>query len=726
MSLPEPKKTHCITAALPYANGALHLGHLAGAYLPADVYARTLRLLDKDVVFVCGSDEHGAAITLRAKKEGRSPREIIDHYHELNRASFEQLGISFDVYHRTSDPLHHQTAQAFFEHLAQMPEQLSEAVSEQYYDETYKQFLADRYIVGTCPKCGHEEAYGDQCEQCGASLSPADLIQPRSVLSGERPVLKQTKHWYFHLEKHNEWLKTWLETGQVEGQQTHDPKTWRKHVLGQCLSWLDAGLQPRAITRDLDWGVALPLPDAQGKVLYVWFDAPIGYISATKAWAEAKGKDWRDYWQNPEASLTHFIGKDNIVFHCIIFPAMLKAHGSYVLPKQVPANQFLNLEGKKFSKSRGWVIEQHQYLADFKDFPNKEDALRYALLRTLPENKDGDFKWEEFVDLHDGELADILGNFVHRVLSFSEKYFASSVPAFALDTQLRYDDNKANTRSCGAFLLELGKQLDLILAQVEGHQYREGIQSVMDLARMGNAWLQHNEPWKVYKQNPQDPMIAAVVGLGLEVAAVLSVALGPFLPQTSDKLRHLLQLPSLERGEFVQVLQRLKRGQALLRSEHKLAEKQLLFVKIRDPKNPQYLALIEAQKEKLKTLVAAAPCVESVLPAILPEIAFEDFAKLDLRIGKVLQANKVPKTDKLLQLQIDLGEAQPRTIVSGIAEHYQPEDLLNKQVLVLANLAPRKMRGIESQGMILMAQDQAGKLILLSPQSLAQIGSQVR
>ena len=422
-------KRHLITSALPYANGPLHLGHLAGAYLPADIYVRYLRLLGKDVLWVCGSDEHGAAITIRAKKDGVSPKVIIDKYHALNKNTFDALGISFDFYHRTSEEIHHKTSQDFFTKLYEKGDEFIEKVVEQYYDVAFNQFLADRYITGTCPKCGHIEAYGDQCESCGTTLSPTELLAPKSVLSGETPILRETKHWYFRLDKHADWLKEWIETGVLDGKQHHDPSNWRKHVTGQCLSWLNSGLQPRSITRDLDWGISVPLKDAEGKVLYVWFDAPIGYISATKQWALENGKDWESYWKGgDEVELIHFIGKDNIVFHCIVFPAMLKAHGDFVLPRNVPANQFLNFEGQKFSKSRGWGLEQHEYLQEFSDFPNKEDALRYALLRTLPENKDSDFKWDEFVDFHDKDLADNLGNFLNRVMVLSHSYFNGVVP----------------------------------------------------------------------------------------------------------------------------------------------------------------------------------------------------------------------------------------------------------------------------------------------------------
>jgi methionyl-tRNA synthetase len=724
----KPKK-YTITAALPYANGALHLGHLAGAYLPADIYARTLRLLGKDVVFVCGSDEHGAAITIRAKKEGLSPKDIIDKYHALNKNTFEQLGISFDIYHRTSDPLHHQTAQDFFSRLLAQGQDLSVKSSEQYFDEDYQQFLADRYIIGTCPKCGHEEAYGDQCEKCGSTLSPTDLLHPRSTLSNKAPILKATDHWYFHLERHADWLRTWIQQGQLDGHLHHDPETWRKHVVGQCLSWLDGGLQARAITRDLDWGIPVPVEGAQGKVLYVWFDAPIGYISATKAWAEAQGKDWKEYWMGEDVELLHFIGKDNIVFHCIVFPAMLKAHGQFALPKNVPANQFLNLEGKKFSKSKGWVIEQHQYLADFQDFPNKEDALRYALIRTMPENKDGDFKWHEFVDLHDGELADTLGNFFNRVATFTEKYFEGKVPAAQAHCVIKGTEEGQEITYL-SYMEGLRAQLQSWQELVLAHQYRDAVQAMMDFARQGNALLQYNEPWKRHKVAPQAPEIAVVVALGLQIAAVLSVIAQPFLPFTAAKMRRILGLAPLQQGDLAQLFQSLANGQGAIPTGHVLGEKTLLFGKIQDRNNPQYLQLIQQQKQ---ALLALASSMENQTPPTPPApqveepsyINIDDFAKVQLKVATIIEATKVPKADKLLQLTLDLG-TERRTVLSGIAEHYNPEQVIGQQVILVANLAPRKMRGIESQGMILMASDASGKLLFVQPKELCSTGAEVR
>ena len=483
------EKKYLITSALPYANGPLHLGHLSGAYLPADIYVRYLRLLGKDVVWVCGSDEHGAAITIRAKKEGISPKEIIDKYHELNKSSFERLGISFDHYHRTSAQLHHETAQEFFTKLYEKGDEFEEQSIDQYYDEGFDQFLADRYIVGTCPRCGHDEAYGDQCENCGSDLSPTELINPRSTLSGKSPVLRTTKHWYFKLNKHEDWLRQWIDEGQLDGVQHHDAKEWKKHVVGQCLSWLDNGLQPRAITRDLSWGIPVPVEGGAGKVLYVWFDAPIGYISSTKQWALDNGKDWEAYWKGDDVELIHFIGKDNIVFHCIVFPAMLKAYGDFALPKNVPANQFLNFEGQKFSKSRGWGIEQHKYLEEFADFPNKEDALRYTLIRNLPENKDSDFRWDDFEDHHDKELVGNLGNFLNRVVVLTNKYYEGVIPS---PTNIPTDK-----------LAEAYQIAQRISSEVETFGFKAAILSLMELSSWGNTYLQDVSPWKIWKTDPE-------------------------------------------------------------------------------------------------------------------------------------------------------------------------------------------------------------------------------
>ncbi len=689
-------KRHLITSALPYANGPLHLGHLAGAYLPADIYVRYLRLLGKDVLWVCGSDEHGAAITIRAKKDGVSPRVIIDKYHALNKNTFDALGISFDFYHRTSEEIHHKTSQDFFTKLYEKGDEFIENVVEQYYDVAFNQFLADRYITGTCPKCGHTEAYGDQCESCGSTLSPTELVTPKSVLSGETPILRETKHWYFRLDKHADWLKEWIETGVLDGKQHHDPSSWRKHVTGQCLSWLNSGLQPRSITRDLDWGISVPLKDAEGKVLYVWFDAPIGYISATKQWALENGKDWESYWKGgDEVELIHFIGKDNIVFHCIVFPAMLKAHGDFVLPRNVPANQFLNFEGQKFSKSRGWGLEQHEYLQEFADFPNKEDALRYALLRTLPENKDSDFKWDEFVDFHDKDLADNLGNFLNRVMVLSHSYFNGVVPPtpshWAEPLQRVFD------------IVEQWKN------EMEKFSFKAASQSFMDVSSWGNTYLQENAPWSLFKANPTDPLIAEIMFTGLQVSAILSIMAEPFIPFTSKRINTMLGLSALP-AESLRLFLNESVKQPFISSGSLLGTPEVLFPKIIDRKDTSRLTIIEKQKAKLHAIMEEEK--DTSFPPLKPNITFDDFAKLDLRSGIILEAAAVPKADKLLVLKVDLG-FEIRTIVSGIALHFSPESLIGKKVVVVANLEPRKLRGIESQGMLLLAERGTGELVFV-------------
>lgn len=692
-------KKYTITSALPYANGALHLGHLAGAYLPADIYVRYLRQLGKDVVWVCGSDEHGAAITIRAKKEGVSPQEIIDKYHTLNKETFERLGISFDYYHRTSAPLHHQTSQDIFLRLYEKGDEFEEKTIEQYYDEGYDQFLADRYIKGTCPKCGHEEAYGDQCENCGSDLSPLELINPLSTLSGKAPVLRETKHWYFRLDKHEEWLRNWIDNGILDSKQHHDPKTWKKHVVGQCLSWLDGGLQARSITRDLDWGIPVPLPDAKGKVLYVWFDAPIGYISSTKQWALENGKNWEEYWKGDNVELIHFIGKDNIVFHCIVFPAVLKAHGEFALPKNVPANQFLNFEGQKFSKSRGWGIEQDAYLEEFKDFPNKEDALRYALIRNMPENRDSDFKWDDFTDFHDKELADNLGNFVNRVIVLTNKYFGGQVPEVSLDLK--------------EALAEVNRLVKQITDDLDAFSFKAAIQGVMELSSYGNTYLQEVSPWKIYKIDPDSQAIKDCMFISLQIVALLSLLVEPFIPFTSPKIRRLLNLDPVKNGDLQIALDHLAAGEPLLAAGHQIGEPELLFAKIHDRKDQSRLEIVNRQKAKLEAILAAEKGEER--EPIKAEIQYDDFAKIDLRTGNILAAEKVEKADKLLKLTIDLG-SEKRTVVSGIAEFFTPEEVIGQQIVLVANLAPRKLRGILSQGMILMAEDSEGKLGFVSPQ----------
>lgn len=719
-------KKYTITAALPYANGALHLGHLAGAYLPADIYARFLRLQGKDVAFICGSDEHGAAITIRAKKEGRSPKEIIDTYHNLNKETFSRLGISFDKYHRTSAELHHKTAQDFFKKLVEKGGEFDVKESDQYYDEEFDQFLADRYIIGTCPKCNHEEAYGDQCEKCGSALSPTELINPKSTMSGKTPILKKTKHWYFRLDKHGDWLKGWINDGVVGGSKVHDPKIWKGHVLGQCNSWVDGGLQPRAITRDLSWGIPVPVEGGEGKVLYVWFDAPIGYISATKQWAEETGKDWEAYWKGDDVELIHFIGKDNIVFHCVVFPAMLKAHGDYALPKNVPANQFLNLEGKKFSKSKGWVIEQHQYLNDFEAFPNKEDALRYALIRTLPENKDGDFKWDEFIALHDNELVANLGNFINRVVNLTHKYYEGKVPAVELETVIKDVEEEATT-TVGKALAVLAEKLEKLEAFILKYEFKNAIQALMDISTYGNVLLQRNEPWKIWKQEPESALVKGLMNLSLQVAGVLSVATQPFLPFTAEKLRNLLGLDALSTGAYSTLLAELKAGKTALAEGHQINPPELLFAKINDRKDKSRLELIDGQKAKLEELKKQQELAAKVVEpeAVKATCTFDDFVKVDFRTGTIVAAEKIKKAKKLLKLTVDLGFEQ-RTVVSGIALHYIPEEIIGQQVALVANLAPRKMMGIESQGMILMAENAAGKLIFVSPSETAMNGGVVK
>jgi len=702
-------KKYLVTSALPYANGALHLGHLAGAYLPADIYVRYLRLQGKDVVWVCGSDEHGAAITIRAKKEGVSPQEIIDKYHTLNKDTFQRLGISFDYYHRTSAPLHHEQAQEFFRTLYDQGGQFDEKTIEQYYDEDYDQFLADRYIKGTCPKCGHTEAFGDQCENCGSALSPTELIDPVSTLSGNKPKLKATKHWYFKLDKHAEWLREWIEEGTIDGQPHHNATVWKKHVVGQCLSWLDGGLQARAITRDLDWGIPVPLEEAEGKVLYVWFDAPIGYISSTRQWAKEHGKNWEDYWKGDDVELIHFIGKDNIVFHCIVFPAMLKAHGDFALPKNVPANQFLNFEGQKFSKSRGWGIEQHVYLEEFKDLPNKEDALRYALIRTMPENRDSDFKWDEFIDFHDKDLADNLGNLLNRVVVLTNKYYDGAVPDLSI--------------SLSEKLPEIGTLIERLCQEIEAFTFRQAVSTLMEISSKANTYLQEVSPWAIFKKDPESPVIQECMFLCIQVAGYLSLLVEPFIPFSAPRIRSLLGLDAAGNGDLAVALQQLKAGEPLIPGGHTIGSSEVLFPKINDRKDTSRKELVDRQKAKLEAIVEAEKGEDR--EPIKDTIHFEDFTKIDLRTGTIQAAEKVKKADKLLKLTVDL-ELETRTVVSGIAMHYDPADIVGQQVVLVANLAPRKLRGIESQGMILMAENDEGKLVFVSPSEAFGNGFTVR
>ncbi len=684
------KKRYTITSALPYANGPLHIGHLAGAYIPADIFVRFLRLQGKDVVYVCGSDEHGAAITIKAKKEGVTPKEIIDQYNKQIKDSFEEFGISFDIYHRTSEKIHHELSQDFFLNLYHKGEFI-ERFSAQYYDEEFHQFLADRYITGTCPHCQNEGAYGDQCEKCGTSLSPTDLINPKSTLSGKPPVLKETKHWYLPLDKYQAWLEQWL----IEGKKD----VLKSNVFGQCQSWLKSGLQPRSMTRDLDWGVDVPLQEAEGKKLYVWLDAPIGYISATKQWAIDQGKNWEDYWKakdnrEEESTLIHFIGKDNIVFHCIIFPAILHAHGDYILPENVPANEFLNLEGEKLSTSRNHAVWLHEYL---QEFPDKQDELRYVLTSILPETSDSEFTWKDFQARVNNELVAILGNFVNRVMVLSHKYFEGAV---SLGTKLTPEDN--------AVFEELAKYPELIQQSIAQYRFREAMAHFMNAARLGNKYLADEEPWKVVKTDEE--RVKTVLFVASQIVANLAIMAQPFLPKTAAKLFDML---SLEPQPWEHA------GQAaLLSSGHQLHEAALLFDKITDEQvDLQLQKLEQARANNAKKVVPAAPAKAN--------ISFDDFVKLDVRVGTILEAEKVAKTKKLLKLKIDTGIDQ-RTVVSGIAEFFKPEDIVGKQVSILVNLEPREIKGIMSQGMILMAEDADGRLDFVQPSSTIQVGSTIR
>jgi methionyl-tRNA synthetase len=683
----QPKR-YTITAALPYANGPLHLGHIAGAYLPADIFVRYLRLLNKDVAFICGSDEHGVAITLRAKKEGISPSEIIDKYHQLNKDTFERFGISFDMYHRTSEEIHHQTSQEFFLQLYEKGE-FTDKVSEQFYDEEYDQFLADRYIMGKCPVCGFEGAYGDQCESCGSSLNPNDLINPKSTLSGKTPVLRETQHWYLPLDKYQPWLEKWL----LEGKKGK----WKTNVYGQCSSWLQAGLQPRAMTRDLDWGVDVPLPGTEGKKLYVWMDAPIGYISSTKQWAAEKGKDWEKYWkkqgnEEDNSCLIHFIGKDNIVFHCIIFPSILHAQGEYLLPENVPANEFLNLEGKKISTSRNWAVWLHEYLDDF---PGKEDILRYVLCTILPETKDSEFTWKDFQAKNNNELVAIFGNFVNRALVLTHKYFAGAVPEAG---ELQSADEEVLTK--------MRETPALLARSLESYRFREATAQMMDLARAGNKYLADTEPWKVIKQD--ETRVKTIMHTALQLTAGLSIICEPFMPRTADKLRRMLNIGQIAWEKSTQPV--------LLESGHQLGQTELLFEKIEDQTVEQQVNKLHEATKGQETQVEVPPARE--------EVTFPDFEKMDIRVATIIEAEKVKKSKKLLKLKLDTGLGE-RIVLSGIAAYYQPEDIVGKQVCVLVNLAPRKMMGTESQGMVLMAEDQDGQLSFIRPEELVSNGSTV-
>ena len=683
------KQQYTITAALPYANGPLHLGHVAGVYLPADIFVRFLRHKEHDVAFICGSDEHGAAITLRAKKDGVSPQEIVDKYHSILADSFEKFGINFDIFHRTSTEIHKTTAQDFFKKLYDKGS-FTQQTNEQYYDEEYNQFLADRYIAGECPKCGFAEAYGDQCEKCGSALSPNDLINPVSKLSGNQPILKETTHWFLPMEKHEEWLSKWIKEGEFEGVQQHDPKKWRKQVVGQCMSWIDGGLQPRAMTRDLDWGIPVPIEGADGKVLYVWLDAPIGYISATKAWAEKEGKDWKNYWTG-DRKLVHFIGKDNIVFHAIIFPILLKEHGGLILPDNVPASEFLNLEGDKFSTSRNWAVWLHEYL---ERHPNKIDELKYTLTSIAPESKDSEFTWNDFQARVNNELADVLGNFINRALVLTKKYYDGEIPR------------------CGELLPEDQNVLDCIKntpknveEKLYNYKIREAQAEVMGLARMGNKYLAETEPWKLIKTDPE--RVKTILNIALQLTANLSILLDPFLPDTAEKIRGFLAIDIFNWSQA---------GQTNIISEgHKISKPSILFEKIED-------AFVEEEQEILKS---AAPAEETSHEPQKEDISFESFLGMDVRVGEILSAKKVKKADKLLELTVDTG-IDKRTIVSGIAQHYNAEDIIGKKVSVLMNLPPRKIKGVVSNGMILMAENQDGHLSFLTIDKDLENGSTVR
>jgi len=678
-------KRYLITSALPYANGPLHLGHIAGAYLPADIYVRYLKLKGNDVAFICGSDEHGVPITLRARKEGVSPQDVVDKYNGMIKKAFEEFGIAFDIYHRTSDPLHHETASDFFKDMYDKGEFI-EKEEEQFFDEQEQQFLADRYIIGTCPKCGFEEAYGDQCEKCGTSLSPRELINPKSKLSGNKPVLKTTKHWYLDLEKYqNEWLEAWIDSHKSD---------WKSNVYGQCKSWLNSGLQPRAVTRDLDWGVPVPVKGADGKVLYVWFDAPIGYISATKAWAKENGKNWKDYWQSDDSRLIHFIGKDNIVFHCLIFPAMLKAHGDYILPDNVPANEFLNLEGDKLSTSRNWAVWIHEYL---QDFPGKQDVLRYTICANSPEQKDNDFTWKDFQGRNNSELVAIFGNFVNRTLVLTHKYYEGKVPACGELT----DFDKAT-------LAEISVIKENLEKSIENFRFREAVKIAMDLARLGNKYLADTEPWKVIKTDEE--RVKTIMNISIQITAALSIIMEPFLPFTTEKLRNFLNIEKLDwdsAGKY-----------DLIEVGHTINKAELLFEKIEDEE-------IEKQIQKLMDSKKANEIANQQVDPAKENITYDDFMKMDIRVGTILEAERVPKTDKLLKLKIDTGIDQ-RTVVSGIAVDHKPEDIIGKQVSILVNLEPRKIRGIESQGMILMAEDASGKLNFVIPDDKTSNGAGIK
>ena len=673
-------KRTLITSALPYANGPVHIGHLAGVYVPADIYARYLRLKGEEVLFIGGSDEHGVPITIRAKKEGVTPQDIVDRYHGIIKKSFEDFGITFDIYSRTTSKTHHQVASDFFRTLYDKGVFI-EKTSEQYYDEEAGQFLADRYIMGTCPHCGNENAYGDQCEACGTSLSPTDLKNPRSTISGSSPVMRETKHWYLPLDKYEPFLRQWI---------LEDHKEWKPNVYGQCKSWLDMGLQPRAVSRDLDWGIPVPVEGAEGKVLYVWFDAPIGYISNTK---ELCPDDWKKWWKDPETKLIHFIGKDNIVFHCIVFPTMLKAEGSFILPENVPANEFLNLEGDKISTSRNWAVWLNEYL---EELPGKQDVLRYVLTANAPETKDNDFTWKDFQARNNNELVAILGNFVNRALVLTGKYFENKVPPrgnltdYDKETISEFVNVKANVERL-----------------LETYHFRDAQKEAMNLARIGNKYLADTEPWKLAKTDME--RVGTILNLSLQITANLAIAFEPFLPFSMKKLNNMLNVNPLGWEKLGST--------ELLEAGHLLGTTELLFEKIEDE-------VIEQQVQKLLNTKKENEAAEKQTIPILETINFEDFTKLDIRVGTVLECSKVPKADKLLQFKIDDGLGG-RTIISGISQHYKPEELIGKQVCFIANLAPRKLKGITSEGMILSAENTDGSLAVIMPEKKIVPGSKI-
>ena len=697
---------YTITAALPYTNGPIHIGHLAGVYVPADIYSRYLRLTGKDVVFVCGSDEHGVAISMKAKKEGVTPKDVIDKYHAIIKKSFVDFGISFDNYSRTSAAIHHKTASEFFVKLYEQGDFIEETTA-QLYDEEAQQFLADRFVVGTCPRCGHEEAYGDQCENCGSTLNATDLINPKSTITGAVPTLKETKHWFLPLDRYEDFLKKWI----LEGHK----KDWKPNVYGQCKSWIDDGLKPRAVTRDLDWGIPVPVKGGEGKVLYVWFDAPIGYISSTKEWAEREGKDWEPYWKDKDTKLLHFIGKDNIVFHCIIFPSILKAHGDYILPENVPANEFLNLEGNKLSTSKNWAVWLHEYL---EEFPNMQDVLRYTLTANAPETKDNDFTWKDFQARNNNELVAIFGNFINRVVVLTNKYYEGQVPAAG--NLLQVDKET---------LAELKKYPGIISSSIERYRFREASQELMNLARLGNKYLADEEPWKVIKEDAE--RVQTIMYIALQIAAGLAVLCEPFLPYTSEKLKGILRLNEEGNDEVIskELATAHKNGprndslqwtdvstkDTLISAGHQIGKAELLYRKIEDKEIQLQLDKLEAtKKSNASTALSTGSTNKNELMPQKDIITFDDFSKLDMRVGTIVEAEKMAKTKKLLVLKVDTG-LDTRTIVSGIAESFTPEEIIGKRVTVLVNLAPRALRGVDSEGMILMTENSDGKLVFVNP-----------